>query len=73
MTAEESLRPGRRAATTADGGELLDGFGPGQELWNGFERFAAKIQIETGNDDPFARIGKLEPTVAEGIKQSVRG
>ncbi len=60
------------AAADADGQQLGDFFGDGEEAGHGFERAAAVIGVEAGDDDALAEIGELGANIHHLIAKELR-
>src|SRR5207247_11397808 len=55
------------AAADTDGQELGNFFSDGQEARHGFERAAAVVGVEAGNDDALAKVGELGADVDDFV------
>src|SRR5229473_4733852 len=60
------------AAADADGEKFGDFFGDGEEARHGFERAAAIIGIQAGNNDAFAEIGELGANIDYLVAKELR-
>src|SRR6267378_3745594 len=70
---DEPLRVNRGiAAADADREQLGDFFGDGEEARHGFERAAAIIGVQAGDDDAFAEIRELGANIHYLIAKELR-
>src|SRR6266436_1671287 len=60
------------AAADADGQQLGNFFGDGEEARHGFERAAAIVGVQAGDDDAFAEIGELGANIHYFIAEELR-
>src|SRR5439155_2349698 len=60
------------AATDADGEELGDFFGDGEEAGHRFERAAAIIGVEPGDNDTLAEISELTADLDDAFAEKLR-
>src|SRR5229473_215608 len=60
------------AAADADGEKLGDFFGDGEKARHGFERAAAVVRVQTGDNDALAEIGELGANIHDFIAKELR-